>query len=209
MAIDVEDDGTVHIASPDGIMAQKAIDIIKGLTTEPEVGEFYMGVVRRIAEFGAFVEILPGTDGLVHISELDEKRVRPGARHLQGGRRDGGQGDRHRPRHGQDPAVPARGHGQDAGRGPQLPHRRRRRLSLTGPPVCVVTVRFKRLRPGAVLPRYMTAGAAGMDLASAADGPLTLQPGERIGVPTGLAMELPPGHEGQVRPRSGLASRTG
>jgi polyribonucleotide nucleotidyltransferase len=76
VAIDVEDDGTVHIASPDGMMAQKAIDIIKGLTTEPEVGEFYMGVVRRIAEFGAFVEILPGTDGLVHISELDEKRVR-------------------------------------------------------------------------------------------------------------------------------------
>jgi polyribonucleotide nucleotidyltransferase len=76
VAIDVEDDGTVHIASPDGIMAKKAIDIIKGLTTEPEVGEFYMGVVRRIAEFGAFVEILPGTDGLVHISELDEKRVR-------------------------------------------------------------------------------------------------------------------------------------
>jgi polyribonucleotide nucleotidyltransferase len=76
VAIDVEDDGTVHIASSDGMMAQKAIDIIKGLTTEPEVGEFYMGVVRRIAEFGAFVEILPGTDGLVHISELDEKRVR-------------------------------------------------------------------------------------------------------------------------------------
>jgi polyribonucleotide nucleotidyltransferase len=76
VAIDVEDDGTVHIASPDGEMAKKAIDIIKGLTTEPEVGEFYMGVVRRIAEFGAFVEILPGTDGLVHISELDEKRVR-------------------------------------------------------------------------------------------------------------------------------------
>jgi polyribonucleotide nucleotidyltransferase len=76
VAIDVEDDGTVHIASPDGLMAQKAIDIIKGLTAEPEVGEFYMGVVRRVAEFGAFVEILPGTDGLVHISELDEKRVR-------------------------------------------------------------------------------------------------------------------------------------
>jgi polyribonucleotide nucleotidyltransferase len=76
VAIEVEDDGTVHIASPDGVMAQKAIDIIKGLTTEPEVGEFYQGVVRRIADFGAFVEILPGTDGLVHISELDEKRVR-------------------------------------------------------------------------------------------------------------------------------------
>jgi polyribonucleotide nucleotidyltransferase len=75
VAIEVEDDGTVHIASPDGIMAQKAIDIIKGLTTEPETGEFYMGLVKRIADFGAFVEILPGTDGLVHISELDEKRV--------------------------------------------------------------------------------------------------------------------------------------
>jgi len=76
VAIEVEDDGTVHIASPDGIAVKKAIDIIKGLTTEPEVGEFYMGVVRRLAEFGAFVEILPGTDGLLHISELDEKRVR-------------------------------------------------------------------------------------------------------------------------------------
>jgi polyribonucleotide nucleotidyltransferase len=75
VAIDVEDDGTVHIASPDGLMAQKAIDIIKGLTAEPEVGEFYLGVVRRLADFGCFVEILPGTDGLVHVSELDTKRV--------------------------------------------------------------------------------------------------------------------------------------
>jgi dUTP pyrophosphatase len=73
----------------------------------------------------------------------------------------------------------------------------------------VVTVRFKRLRAGAVIPRYMTAGAAGLDLASAAEGPLTIQPGARVGVPTGLAIELPPGHEGQVRPRSGLASRAG
>ncbi len=75
VSIEVEDDGTVHIASPDGIAVKKAIDIIKGLTTEPEMGEYYMGVVKRIAEFGAFVEILPGTDGLVHISELDGKRV--------------------------------------------------------------------------------------------------------------------------------------
>jgi dUTP pyrophosphatase len=72
-----------------------------------------------------------------------------------------------------------------------------------------VTVRFKRLRAAAALPRYMTAGAAGMDLSSAAEAPLTLQPGERAGVPTGLAMELPPGYEGQVRPRSGLALRAG
>ena len=124
VSIEVEDDGTVHIASPDGIAVKKAIDIIKGLTTEPEMGEFYMGVVKRLADFGAFVEILPGTDGLVHISELDEKRVRRGAGHLQGGRRDAGQGDRHRPRHRQDPPVPARGARQDARRRPQLPRSR-------------------------------------------------------------------------------------
>jgi polyribonucleotide nucleotidyltransferase len=75
VAIDVEDDGTINIASSDDASAKKAIEIIKGLTTEPEVGQFYMGVVRRIVDFGAFVEILPGTDGLIHISELDQKRV--------------------------------------------------------------------------------------------------------------------------------------
>jgi polyribonucleotide nucleotidyltransferase len=76
VAIDVQDDGTINIASSDDVSARKAIDIIKGLTMEPEVGEFYMGVVRRITDFGAFVEILPGTDGLVHISELAVERVK-------------------------------------------------------------------------------------------------------------------------------------
>jgi polyribonucleotide nucleotidyltransferase len=74
--IDVEDDGTVSIAAVDEAAAQKAMGIIRGLTAEPEVGQFYLGVVRRVVEFGAFVEIMPGTDGLIHISELDEKRVR-------------------------------------------------------------------------------------------------------------------------------------
>ncbi len=75
VAIDVEDDGTVNIASHDEAAQKRAIEIIKSLTVEPEVGEFYQGIVRRIVEFGAFVEILPGTDGLIHISELDDKRV--------------------------------------------------------------------------------------------------------------------------------------
>jgi polyribonucleotide nucleotidyltransferase len=74
--IDVEDDGTVSIAAVDEAAAQKAMGIIRGLTAEPEIGQFYVGVVRRIVEFGAFVEIMPGVDGLIHISELDEKRVR-------------------------------------------------------------------------------------------------------------------------------------
>ena len=70
VTIDVEDDGTVNVASPDGDALKRAISIIEGLTAEPEVGKVYDGVVRRIADFGAFVEILPNWDGLVHISEL-------------------------------------------------------------------------------------------------------------------------------------------
>ncbi len=76
VAIDVSDDGTVLIASSDERSAKKAMDIIRGLTMEPEIGAFYQGVVKRIAEFGAFVEIMPGTDGLVHISELAAERVK-------------------------------------------------------------------------------------------------------------------------------------
>lgn len=73
--IDIKDDGTISIASPDENAAKKAIDIIKELTQEAEVGKIYMGKVRKIMDFGAFVEILPGTDGLVHISQLADRRV--------------------------------------------------------------------------------------------------------------------------------------
>ncbi len=70
-------------------------------------------------------------------------------------------------------------------------------------------VRFRRLRPDAVVPAYMTADAAGLDLAAALDAPVTLAPGARAAIGTGLAMELPRGFEGQVRPRSGLAKNHG
>jgi dUTP pyrophosphatase len=72
-----------------------------------------------------------------------------------------------------------------------------------------VRVRYRRLRAAAITPRYMSEHAAGADLASAADGPLLLEPGARLAVPTGLALEIPTGYEGQVRPRSGLALRAG
>ncbi|MCC6648527.1 MAG: polyribonucleotide nucleotidyltransferase [Polyangiaceae bacterium] len=75
VAIDVEDDGTVNIASSDPEAVKRAMDIVKGLTAEPEVGAVYKGTVRRIVEFGAFLEIMPGTDGLCHVSELDHVRV--------------------------------------------------------------------------------------------------------------------------------------
>ncbi len=74
--IDVEDSGKVSIASADEAAALKAIEIIEGLTQEPEIGKIYRGKVRRVEAYGAFVEILPGQDGLVHISELAPYRVR-------------------------------------------------------------------------------------------------------------------------------------
>jgi polyribonucleotide nucleotidyltransferase len=74
--IDVEDSGKVSIASSDEAAALRAIQIIEGLTQEPEIGKIYTGKVRRVEPYGAFVEILPGQDGLVHISELAPYRVR-------------------------------------------------------------------------------------------------------------------------------------
>ncbi|GAD90361.1 MULTISPECIES: polyribonucleotide nucleotidyltransferase [Vibrio] len=73
--IEIEDDGTVKIAATSGEQAQDAIDRIKALTAEVEVGTIYMGKVARLADFGAFVTILPGKDGLVHISQIADKRV--------------------------------------------------------------------------------------------------------------------------------------
>ncbi len=75
VAIDVEDDGTVNVASSDPEAVQKALAIIKGLTAEPEVGATYKGAVQRVTDFGAFVELMPGTDGLLHISEMAHTRV--------------------------------------------------------------------------------------------------------------------------------------
>lgn len=74
--IDIQDDGRVSIASVDAESAQKAIKIIKDLTEEAEIGKNYLGRVVRLADFGAFVEIFPGTDGLLHISEVAEHRIK-------------------------------------------------------------------------------------------------------------------------------------
>jgi polyribonucleotide nucleotidyltransferase len=75
VAIDVEDDGTVNVASSDADAVKRALDIIRGLTAEAEVGATYTGTVKRITDFGAFVEVLPNTDGLLHISEMAHTRV--------------------------------------------------------------------------------------------------------------------------------------
>ena len=75
-SINVEDDGTVKVASSDADAMRNAIDKIRGVTAEAEVGRIYDGKVRKIMDFGAFVEILPGTDGLLHISQISEERVR-------------------------------------------------------------------------------------------------------------------------------------
>jgi polyribonucleotide nucleotidyltransferase len=74
--IDVEDDGRVNVASVDEASAQKAIAIIQELTATPELNKTYMGKVQRITEFGAFVEVMPGVDGLLHVSEIAHYRVK-------------------------------------------------------------------------------------------------------------------------------------
>jgi polyribonucleotide nucleotidyltransferase len=73
--IDIEDDGKVTIASPDEAAARKALEMVKALATEPEVGAVFKGKVTRLMKFGAFVEILPGVEGMIHISDLDVTRV--------------------------------------------------------------------------------------------------------------------------------------
>jgi len=73
--IDIDDSGLITIASVDEDAANKAIEIISKITEEVEVGKIYLGTVRKIMDFGAFVEILPRTDGLVHISQLADFRV--------------------------------------------------------------------------------------------------------------------------------------
>src|ERR1017187_7614947 len=74
--IDVEDSGKVNVASNDEVSANKALQIIRDLTASAEVGKTYLGKVSRLADFGAFVEILPGLDGLLHISEVAEHRIK-------------------------------------------------------------------------------------------------------------------------------------
>ncbi len=73
--INVDDDGNVVVASPDEELSNAAIELINAIVQEAEVGKLYKGKVRKIMDFGAFVEILPGTDGLIHISQLDKERV--------------------------------------------------------------------------------------------------------------------------------------
>lgn len=76
VTIDIEDSGKINIASHDMAACEKAIKMIRDLTAEAEEGKLYMGTVKKVMDFGAFVEIFPGTDGLVHISELDTERVK-------------------------------------------------------------------------------------------------------------------------------------
>lgn len=75
-SIDIEEDGKVIVASPDKEALDKAVAFIKGMTQEPEIGEIYDSVVKRVVNFGAFVEFLPGREGLVHVSELSKTYVK-------------------------------------------------------------------------------------------------------------------------------------
>jgi polyribonucleotide nucleotidyltransferase len=76
VAIDIQDDGTIFVAGVDGVKAEAAVERIAMLTTEPEPGQVFTGKVVRITDFGAFVELLPGLDGMVHISQLSPEHLR-------------------------------------------------------------------------------------------------------------------------------------
>jgi polyribonucleotide nucleotidyltransferase len=83
--INIEDDGTVTIASPNGSDANRCKDYIKAITASPEVGKVYDGTVTKIMDFGAFVEIMPGKEGLLHISQIDNKRIDKVSDYLKAG----------------------------------------------------------------------------------------------------------------------------
>ena len=87
VTIDIEDDGTVLIASANEMASREAVQMVRDLTKEAEIGQIYMGTVRKIMDFGAFVEIFPGTDGLLHISQISEKRVNKVSDEVQEGDR--------------------------------------------------------------------------------------------------------------------------
>jgi len=74
--IDVHEDGTVHIFATSGSGGDAALQMVRDVTASAEIGKTYLGKVVRLAEFGAFVELFPGTDGLLHISEISEQRIR-------------------------------------------------------------------------------------------------------------------------------------
>ncbi|MGH7265528.1 MAG: polyribonucleotide nucleotidyltransferase [Candidatus Rokuibacteriota bacterium] len=74
--VDIEDDGRIMLFGADAKMVQHAIDIIQGIVKEPEVGRVHLGKVKKVVDFGAFVEIMPGTEGLLHISQIAEERTR-------------------------------------------------------------------------------------------------------------------------------------
>ena len=103
--IDIEDSGKVSIATNDSESAQAAISIIEGLVAEAEVGKTYLGTITRLVDFGAFVEIMPGTEGLLHISEVANPQSGGYKQRAEGGGRDPGEGAQHRTAE-QDPAQP-------------------------------------------------------------------------------------------------------
>ena len=84
-SVDIDDDGNVRIYGEDAESRDAALDMVNAITAEAEVGKLYKGKVARIVDFGAFVTILPGKDGLVHISQIAKERVEKVTEHLQEG----------------------------------------------------------------------------------------------------------------------------
>ena len=149
--VDIEDDGKVTLFGADARMVQQATDIIQGICKEAEVGRLHLGKVKKVVDFGAFVEIMPGTEGLLHISQIAEERTRRVEDVAARGRHGPGQGHRGRPVR-EDPSLPARGaEGPGGGRGRRgAPDRSARPERARRPWVAAAAIgRGSGRRPGA------------------------------------------------------------
>ena len=192
--IDIDDSGIVTIFSPDTAALELAEGMVNELTQEAELDRVYLGKVKRITDFGAFVEIFPGTDGLIHISHLAEGRVEKVTDVVS-------EGDEVLAKCieidpvGPDPALAQGGAGGRRGGGVLTSGAMAPRRARHGPDHATAG------RAGTCrCPRARRAGSAGFDLHAALERELVLEPGERALVPTGFAIAVPEGLRGAGAP---------
>ena len=204
--IDIEDTGLVTIFSPDTAALERAEAMVNELTQEAELDRVYLGKVKRITDFGAFVEIFPGTDGLIHISHLAEGRVEKVTDVVS-------EGDEVLAKCididpvGPDPALAQGGAGRRRARSGAVSAERMARRRRQRATCAIARLRGAEDLP---LPARATSGSAGFDLHAAVDARARASSRARArSCRPGSHRGAAPGYEAQVRPRSGLALRHG
>ncbi len=212
--VNFDDNGTVTIYSKDKSAADNAKKSFLQLLEEPEIGAVYPGVVKRIVDFGAFIEFLPGREGLCHISKMAANRVNSVEDVLSLGQEVDVKIIEIDKMGRVNLSLIYEGMNEPRERGPNEAANGGTIVDVVTAVRIVVDDDRKKMEVRLVahpsfIPDYASEGSAGADLRAAIDEPAFLQPGERRLFPTGVRLELPPGYEGQVRPRSGLSVQYG